>query len=132
MLNILFTLAITIIKAVFLLLAIYLFYYRVFDYYRAKAHYEKQKIAWTHTGKWRSWPFIGNLPVIIRLLYVMWSRDIKKNIVEVALKMYCGGHKAVMYFHANFCYLVISDPKVVEAMYTTKNKYMTKHRLLKD
>ena len=28
--------------------------------------------------------------------------------------------------------LLISDPTVVEAMYTTKNKYFTKHPILKD
>ena len=46
--------------------------------------------------------------------------------------MYGNGFKPVLYFHANFCYVVISDPKVVEDMYTSKNKYMSKHRLFKD
>ena len=46
---------------------------------------------------------------------------------------YANGYKPVIlcYFTSGAS-LVISDPSVVEAMYTSKNKYFSKHPLVKD
>ena len=49
------------------------------------------------------------------------------------VNMFAGGYKPVIicYYTGGACVL-ISDPTVVEAMYTTKNKYFSKHPVVKE
>ena len=48
------------------------------------------------------------------------------------LSAWAGEYKPVMYkFFTGGPVIVISDPEIVEAMYTTKNSYFDKHPLVK-
>lgn len=52
-----------------------------------------------------------------------------KYILDKNYKDYCG---VALAFITNQAYLNIHDPKIVEVMYTSKNKFFDKHPLVKD
>ena len=111
----------------------YLFYHRVIDYYLAKIHYGKQPIVWSTSGLWGSYPFIGNLPAILYILWYKSKNKLPNHPVDIYCKLFFDKIPAVMQaFYTGGCCVLIGDPKVTEAMYTTKNSYFSKHPIVKD
>ena len=131
MFDLIWILTVASLKILGAVVAAYLFYYRVWDYTMAWWFYRKQgkdvcEIAW------------GYMPLLGNTLMIIWS----------ALKSYREGDNFFILMHGfNHCVrnvgtgvafisngagLAIRDVKVVEAMYTTKNKYFDKHPLIQE
>ena len=62
------------------------------------------------------------------------ANNLSNHVVDVMIKLFANDeYKPVLF--ANFtsgASLLIADPKTVEAMYTSKNKYFSKHPLLQE
>ena len=58
---------------------------------------------------------------------------LNNHVIDGLVNMFGDGHKpvTVCYFTGGTCVL-LADPQVVEAMYTSKNKYFDKHPIIKD
>jgi len=111
----------------------YLFYTKVYDWFLGKRFYEKQPIVWTPTGVLgQNYPLIGHLPAIITSMMYAKTNNLSNHVVDCMIKVFANDeYKPVIY--GNFTSgssLLISDPKTVEAMYTLKNKYFSKHPLV--
>lgn len=111
----------------------YLFYTRVIDYYLSKMHYAKYPICKEVLGLWGSYPFIGNLFAILYTLWYKEKYDCPRHPVDVFVReFYEEPPKVVVAYYSAGTSLLISDPKIVEAMYTSKNSFFSKHPLVKD
>ena len=116
----------TLLKTLLIAFGLYLFYFRVFDYYCALWFYKRQGPDVIQASPWHL-PIIGNIYMLI------WSAKkseregdnyfILKHWIDYMMSR-C--NNAVSWL-SNSPYIGIGDVKVVEAMYTTKNKYFDKH-----
>ena len=129
-LHFVYSLSVAVFKCLLLALCGYVFYWRIWDYYRACAFYGSQPgcvispytvpvfgssylVLWS---VWKSWKE-GDNYFLLKHFFDTMSNEVCKNGVG---------------FISTEPGIGIADVKVVEAMYTTKNKYFTKHPLLKD
>ena len=133
MFEIIWTFAIASVKAVGLAMAAYIFYWRVFDYFRAVHFYKSQgdhvcKINWGHL------PIFGNAIMIAWSAWKSWKDQdnyfIMKHAFDYGTKTM--GAENMIGFITKEAGIATCDVKVVEHMYTTKNKYFDKHPLTKD
>ena len=132
MIEIITALAIALAKAILLFIGSYIFYHRVYDYYICKAHYSRQSICWTVSGFWGCYPIIGNLLTVLNVMFHQYRQGLNNHVMHYILDTWGGGYKPVLYtFFTGGPVIVISDPEIVEAMYTTKNCYFDKHPLIK-
>ena len=131
MLDILLSLTLALIKAVALAAFLYIFYWKVIDYAHAVYFYKSQgdnvcKLGWLHL------PLIGNAFLIIWSAWKSYKDNdnyfCMKNGFDDATK---DTDVAIVWLSKD-CGVGIKDVKVVEAMYTGKNKYFDKHPLIKD
>ena len=123
-----------ILKSVFFFFVVpWLLYHRVYDYFRSQAHYGPQEIVWQVPGVWGSWPFIGSLLTVLQVRLHQIRNGLNNHVIDGLVNMFGDSFKPV-----TLCYftcgttVLIADPLVVEAMYTSKNKYFDKHPIIKD
>ena len=134
MLNVILSLAWMSLK-IFLVCVVmpYLFYTKVYDWFLSKRFYMSQQIVWSPDGVLGyNYPLIGHLPAIISAMLYAKKNNLSNNVVDCMLKVFANDKYKPVFF-ANFtsgACLLISDPKTVEAMYTSKNKYFSKHPLV--
>ena len=134
MLDIFLSVTYAIVKSVvFFFVVPWLLYYRVFDYFRSQAHYTPQAIVWQVPGFWGSWPLIGSILTVLKVRLHQIQNGLNNHVIDGLINMFAGGNKPVMlcYFTCGTT-IVIADPQVAEAMYTSKNKYFDKHPIVKD
>ena len=84
---------------------------------------------------WRNghYPVIGHIVPILKAVIHQKKNNLNNHIIDVIINLYSDGERPVLYgFFTCGVGLGIMDPSVVEAMYTTKNKYFSKHPLIKD
>ena len=134
MISVLLAVISTCLKSIFFCLILpYLLYYRVYDYYRSQNYYNNQKIVNQIPGIWGSYPLIGSIPAILKATLHQKKNNLNQHVATAMINMFLDGFKpiALVYFTAGTT-IVISDPIVVEAMYTSKNKFFDKHPLVKE
>jgi len=118
------------LKVLGVVIAAYLFYWRVWDYFKAVRWYSSQgenvcKISWGHG------PLIGNSLMMIWSAYKSHKEGDNYFIMKHAFDYVTRtAGTAVAFISTERAGLAIRDVKVVEAMYTTKNKYFDKHPLI--
>ena len=112
-------------------MAAYIFYWRVWDYTKAYRFYKAQgedvcKITWGYM------PIFGNSTMLAWSAYKSHKEGdnyfITKHGFDSVIK-YSG---TLIAFISNSVGVGVADVKVVEAMYTTKNKYFDKHPLVQE
>ena len=68
----------------------------------------------------------------MKSMHYAYVNNLNNHIIDCMIKVFANDeYKPVLF--ANFtsgASLLISDPKTVEVMYTSKNKYFSKHRLV--
>ena len=131
MLDLLWTLGVTTVKAIGLSLALYLFYWKVIDYFHAVHFYKSQgdsacRINWGHL------PFVGNAALMIWSIWKSYTEQDNYFLMKHAIDYGEKNTKCSVGFITKEAGLTISDVKVVESMYTVKNKYFDKHPLTRD
>ena len=127
-------LLVALLKALGVVLAIYIFYWRVIDYFAAVRFYGAQGEDVVKSG-------YGHVPIFGSIYLIAWSawkswRDgdnffIMKHLFDFEIAN-SDKNGAVTCYLTNGAGLGIFDVKVVEAMYTSKNKYFDKHPLIGD
>ena len=125
------TLAISLLKVLGVVASAYIFYHRVWQYMKAVRFYRGQgedvcKIAEGHA------PLIGNFYLMLWSAYKSWKEGDNYFVMTHAYDFASRNTGTAVMFITNEAGLLIRDVKVVEAMYTTKNKYFDKHPLVKD
>ena len=131
MLEIVWALTIAMLKVLGMSIAAYIFYYRVWDYTRAYYFYSSQgenvvKIGWGYA------PIIGNSILLAWSAYKSQKEGDNFYIAKHAFDHALRDTGAAIVFMSNGANIGITDVKVIEAMYTTKNKYFDKHPIVKD
>ena len=131
MLDLLWPLLVAIIKAIGLSLALYLFYWKVIDYFRAVHFYKSQgdkacKIIWGHL------PIFGHTALMLWSMWKSYTENDNYFLLKHGFDYGTRDAKTAMAFFTKEAGLAIGDVKVVESMYTVKNKYFDKHPLIKD
>ena len=118
------------LKCFGLIVAAYIFYYRVWDYYWAVRFYKAQGA----TISPYYMPIIGSAYWMVWSAYKSWKEGDNYFILKHGLDYQFNVMKldVGISFVTNGAGLAIGDVKVIEAMYTTKNKYFDKHPLIKD
>ena len=112
-------------------LAGYIFYYRVWDYTRAYRFYSRQG---SHVCRIQAY----YLPILGNAYRMAWSayKSIKEGdnyfILKHALDEDIKDAGTLVSFITNGAGLAIRDVKVIEALYTTKNRYFDKHPIIKE
>ena len=84
---------------------------------------------------WRNghYPVIGHIVPILKAVIHQKKNNLNNHIIDVIINLYSDGERPVLYgFFTCGVGLGIMDPSVVEAMYTTKNKYFNKHPIVKE
>lgn len=119
------------LKACGCALAAYIFYWRVWDYYRACSFYGKQGRNVCNFG-WNTMPVIGDMLTVIWSGWKSQKDGDNYFIMKHGFDYITKDTSIGVAFISNGAGLAIGDVKVVEAMYTTKNKYFDKHPLIKD
>lgn len=115
-----------------LVLAAYIFYWRVWDYFCGLHFYKSQGPQVCAIGHWHM-PVIGNAYLLAWSAYKSYMEGDNYFIMKHAFDlMILEKSKTAICFMTNGAGLGIADVKVVEALYTTKNKYFDKHPLVKD
>lgn len=132
MLALLWSLCVALLKVLAAAVGAYVFYWRVWDYFKAVRFYGSQgedvvKISWGHA------PIIGNSYMMAWSAYKSYKEGdnffIMKHAFDYVTK---SAGTAVAFVSTQGAGLAIRDVKVVEAMYTTKNKYFDKHPLIQE
>ena len=126
-------LVLTVLKAIGLALAAYIFYWRVWDYTRAERFYRAQGKDVCQVQEYYL-PVLGNSIMMAWSAYKSYKEGDNYFFMHHYFEYMTKTRKARSFagFVTNQPGLCISDVKVVEAMYTTKNKYFDKHPLTKD
>ena len=133
MLALILALIIALLKAIGVAAAIYIFYWRVIDYYRALRFYRAQgedvvKFSYGHL------PVIGNAYMLAWSAWKSWKEGdnyfIMKHSFDWEIKY--SNYASIVQFLTNEAGIGIGDVKIVEALYTSKNKYFDKHPLIGD
>lgn len=116
----------TLLKALLIVFALYLFYWRVFDYLCALWFYKRQGRDVIRASDW-------HLPLVGNAYMIAWSTNkseregdnyfVLKHWIDYMMDQ-CDNCVSWL---SNLPSLCVGDVKVVEAMYTTKNKYFDKH-----
>ena len=120
-----------VIKVVAALMLAYVLYWRVWDYFCAVRFYGSQgeqtcKLAPGHI------PILGNASLLAWSAYKSYTEADNFFIMKHAFDFATKDTKSTAAFVSNSAGLGIKDVKIVEAMYTTKNKFFDKHPLTKD
>lgn len=126
-----YELIIALLKVLGAIVAAYIFYYRVWDYTRAYYFYKNQGSDVCKIGPYYV-PIFGNAFLMAWSAYKS-AKDgdnyfILKHAVDYGLK----DTGTLVSFVTNGAGLAIRDVKVIEALYTTKNKYFDKHPIIKE
>ena len=125
-------LVIKLLAFVGLLIFIYLFKTKVIDYYIAKSFYEKQGVKLLKPV----YPFVGNIPKFLAIEAQQKREGTNYHPGKVAYdeiyKGYCSETGVAIFMVTDKPLLQIHNPKIVEALYTTKNKFFDKHPLIKN
>ena len=124
-------LTIALLKVLGMAMFCYVFYWRVFDYTLAWYFYRKQGEK-ACTICWGFGPFIGNGVLMAWSAYKSYMEGDNFYILKHGFDYGTRAGVTAIAFITNGAGLAICDVKVVEAMYTTKNKYFDKHPLVKD
>ena len=133
-----YALFILLLKLYGLYILTYMLYYRVYDYYKARKFYESQDgVEMCHGAL----PFLGNLFTCFKAIQLGREKGDNSFLLKQVLDYSVGQHassgdshqsvKSWVFFNTSAA-LNTYDPRVVEAMYTTKNKYFNKHPLIRD
>ena len=134
MLSVILSLAWMSLKIFFICVVMpYLFYTRVYGWFLSKRFYMSQPIVWSPDGVLGyNYPLVGPLPAIITSMIYAKKNNLSNHVVDLMIKVFANDeYKPVLF--ADFtsgASLLISDPKTVEVMYTSKNKYFSKHPLV--
>ena len=135
MLTVVWAIFLVILKVLGLIIAAYIFYWRVWDYFWALQFYKKQGEDVCKIGRYHM-PVIGNAYMLGWSAYKSYKEGDNFFNMKHALDLMKeeGDLKTdvSVAFMTNGAGLAIADVKVVEAMYTTKNKYFDKHPLIRD
>ena len=131
MIDVLLSLTLALFKALALAAASYLFYWKVFDYTHAVYFYRKQgdnvcKLGWFHL------PLVGNVFLILWSAWKSYRENDNYFIMKHGFDDATKDTDVGILWLSKDCGIGIKDVKVVEAMYTGKNKYFDKHPLVKD
>ena len=131
MLELTWALSIAMLKVIGMAIAAYIFYWRVWDYTKAVHFYRSQgegvcKICWGYA------PIIGNSYMLAWSAYKSFKEGDNYYIMKHGFDSVIKTTGAAVCFISNGATIVVADVKVVEAMYTTKNKYFDKHPILKE
>ena len=112
----------------------YFGYYRVYKFYLSKWFYEKQDCVLVAKGLNAPRPIIGNLIPVLRAVSKNMREGTNKSHLSTLYEITAGNWTPVwlVYHPVHEAGLIISDPTIVEAMYTTKNKYFDKHPIIKE
>ena len=119
------------LKAVFAVASIYIFYWWVIDYFMALRFYGAQGknsaiFSWGHL------PLVGNAYMLAWSAWKSWREGdnffLMKHLFDYEIER--SNNASVVVFCTDTAAVAIFDVKVVEAMYTTKNKYFDKHPLV--
>ena len=129
--GVIYTLFVALLKVAGVALAAYIFYFRVWDYTLAVYFYRSQgegvcKIADYYV------PIFGNAYMMAWSAYKSLKEGDNYFILKHAVDWGTKDTGTAVCFITNGAGLAIRDVKVIEAMYTTKNKYFDKHPIIKD
>jgi len=109
----------------------YYIYTRVIDMFLCHRHYTTQ--AYKVSPMSNPFPILGNGITIIRHLRNMIKTNSSKIPLLTFIEEIWGGKSyagCMLYFMAHMPRIIICDPKVVEAIYTTRNSAFTKNDYL--
>ena len=120
-----YELFITVLKISALAVAGYIFYYRVWDYTRAVWFYRSQGENVCKIGVYYV-PIFGNAYMMAWSAYKSITNGDNYFILKHALDEATKDTGTAVCFITNGAGLAIRDVKVIEALYTTKNKYFDK------
>ena len=119
-------------KSLLLALCGYVFYWRVWEYYRACRFYGAQGEKVCFISPY-TFPVVGSSYLVLWSAWKSWSDGdnyfLLKHFFDLLVNQNC---KTGVGFISTEPGLGIGDVKVVEAMYTTKNKYFDKHPIIGD
>ena len=116
-------------------IAAYLFYWRVYDYTLAVNFYKSQgdEVAFIEPNYY---PGIGSFPFMFWSAYRSYVQNdnyhVLKNGIDKCYEGKPNSGPTLVAFVSTGAALPTRNVKVIEAMYTTKNKYFDKHPLIKD
>jgi cytochrome P450 len=102
----------------------------VYKYWVIRRYYEKQGVKVVKF----TYPFFGSLiPIINGVIKAKDPNDNVYIVAKIARENLDSDHKrTLIVFGPNEAYVHISDPKIVQELYTTNNKYFDKHPIVRD